>query len=199
MSPARRSLVSLVVIALSAAATYAAWRMRPPPPPPLSALLTRVFDFPASAVRAIEVESWQGALRARREDGGWRVELVELRGQAANPSPAGTPTPAEVDQTLDTLVQELVELPEIDRFPLGNHALAEFGLAQPQARVTLELDSGERRALELGDLTVTTSALYGRVVPSDDVVQVGTLVFNDLAAALYRLRALAAAPARGTG
>lgn len=200
MSPVRRSLVSLVVIALAATATYAAWRLRPPPPPPPSATLTRVFDFPASAVRAIDVESWQGALRARRDDGRWRVEHVEVRGQAADPgAPAATPTPDEVDQALDTLVAEIVELPEIDRFPLGGHALAEFGLADPQARVTLELASGERRTLELGDLTVTTAALYARVVPSDDVVQVGTLVFNDLAAALYRLRTLAASQAGETG
>jgi hypothetical protein len=190
VSPFRQSAVSLAVIVVALAAAYAAWRLQPPPPPPPSAGIEPVFDFPASAVRAIDVESWQGALRATRDAGGWRVLSIELPSAAGADASAATPTPDEVSRTLDTLVGELAALPEIDRFAPGDRPLADFGLAEPQGRIVLELDSGERRTLELGSLTVTTAALYARVVPPGDVVQVGTLVFNDLAAALFRLRAL---------
>jgi len=183
VSPVRRSVVSLAVIVVALCAAWVAWHLQPPPPPPPSADVATVFDFPASAVRAIDVESWQGALRASRADGGWRVDLVELRQAAADPGATlATPSQEEVSRTLDALVGDLVRLPEIDRFPLGDRPPADFGLARPQARIVLALESGERRTLELGDLTVTTAALYARVLPAND--------------ALFRLRALAAPEAK---
>jgi len=189
MSPGRRSLISLVVIAVALLAAAAAWRMAPPPPPPPSANLQPVFDFPPSAVRAIAVRTWQGTLRAQRGPDGWQLEEVRSAqpfADGAGPAPNAT----EVDQTLATLVREIVTMPEIDRFPLEAGSLRDFGLEEPQATVVLQLDSGEERALEVGQLTITTAALYARTLPSQDVLQIGTLVFNNIAAALYRLRAL---------
>jgi len=40
-------------------------------------------------------------------------------------------------------------------------------------------------------LTSTGSALYARVLPGDAIVSIGNLIFNDIQAALYRLRGLA--------
>jgi hypothetical protein len=190
MTPGRRSLLSLAAIAVAVVATAIAWRLAPPPLPPPSAGLQPVFDFPASAVRAIRVRSWQGTLRARRTPEGWQVEDVRTQG-AAHEDALPTPSAAEVTQTLDTLVREIVSMPEIDRFPLESGALRDFGLEDPQATIVLQLESGEERTLEVGQLTVTTAALYARVLPSQDVLQIGTLVFNNVAAALYRLRSLA--------
>ena len=192
MSPARRSLLSLALIAVSLAAARFAWRLEPPPPPPPGLAVERVFDFAASDVRALALESWQGVLRAQRTPAGWRVDAIRL-GAGASAVEPGTPTPApaDVDQALDTLVGEIVAMPEIDRFAPDGMAMRDFGLDPPQATITLELASGERCTLEVGELTVTTAALYARVLPGSDVFQIGSLVFNDVAAALFRLRALA--------
>jgi hypothetical protein len=199
MSPLRRSLLSLVVIAIALAAAAIAWRLEPPPPPPPGAELQPVLDVAASDVRAIAVASWQGALRAHRDSTGWQVDEVRL-GPGASPAEPGTPPPSQqdIDQTLDGLVGEIVRTPEIDRFAPDGAPMADFGLDAPQTTIVLELASGQRRTLEIGALTVTTSALYARVLPGDDVFQVGSLVFNNVGAALFRLRALAgSAPAAG--
>jgi hypothetical protein len=191
MSPRQRSLVSLVVIALAIGATALAWRLEPPPAPPPSEGLQPVFDVPASAVRAIDLDTWQGSLRAKRSGAGWQVAEVRL-GKGADRAEAGLqpPTAAEIDTALDTLVAEVIATPQIDRFSAEGVPLHDFGLDPPQAHITLDLDSGEHRTLEIGELTITTSALYARVLPGQDVFQIGSLVFNDVAAALFRLRAL---------
>lgn len=94
------------------------------------------------------------------------------------------------------LVGEIVGLPVIDRFPRDGRALADFGLATPQAVVVLGLEDGTTHRLEVGAMTITNTALYARAAPPDDVIQVGTLVFSAIDATLYRLRALAlSAPA----
>lgn len=192
MSPLRRSLLSLAVIAVALAAAWSAWRLEPPPPPPPGAGLKSVLGVTAADVRAITVTSWQGTLHAQRTPTGWQVDRLTL-GQGTSPAEVGTPTPApsDVDQTLETLVGEIASMPEIDRFAPDGKPMSDFGLDPPQASVVLELASGGSRTLEIGGLTVTTSALYARVLPGDDVFQVGSLVFNNVAAALFRLRALA--------
>jgi hypothetical protein len=201
MSPQRQSLISLVVIAAALGAAALAWRLAPPPPPPPGASLQPVFGVAASDVRAIDVVTWQGVLRAQRTPGGWQLDEVRLgAGAPTEESTLPTPSPAEVDRTLDTLVDELVATPEIDRFAPGDLPMTDFGLDRPQGTITLELVSGDRRTLEIGGLTISTAALYGRVLPGDDVLQVGSLIFNNVAAALFRLRALAppgAAPPPG--
>jgi len=201
MSPRQRSLVSLVVIALAIGATALAWRLEPPPAPPPSADLRPVFDVPASAVRAVELDTWQGSLRAQRSSAGWQVESVRL-GKGADRADAGLqpPTAAEIDAALNTLVAEVVATPEIDRFSAEGTPLRDFGLDPPQAKIVLVLESGEQRTLEIGELTITTSALYARALPAQDVFEIGSLVFNNVAAALYRLRALdTATAAEGNG
>jgi len=191
MSPQQRSLVSLVAIVLALGATAVAWQLQPPPAPPPSAGLEPIFDFAANAVRAIDLTTWQGRLRATRSEGGWRVEEIRLGKGASQPEPGLTaPTPAELNETLDALVAAVVATPQIDRFAAEGMPLRDFGLDPPQAQIALDLESGVRRTLEIGALTVTTSALYARVLPSPEVFQIGSLIFNNVAAALFRLRAL---------
>lgn len=198
MSPLRRSLLSLVVIVVALAAAGIAWRLEPPPPPPPGAELKPVLDVPASDVRSIAVTSWQGMLRAHRGPTGWQVDEVRL-GPGANPAEPGAAPPSQqdVDRALDELVGQVVSTPEIDRFAPDGTPMADFGLDAPQATIVLELALGQRRTLEIGALTVTTSALYARVLPGDDVFQIGSLVFNNLAAAIFRLRAFAGPSAAG--
>lgn len=200
MSPERRSLISLVVIAVALGVAWIGHRLQPPPPPPPGAALRTVFDVAPSAVRAIHVATWQGTLRAHRTADGWQVDELHL-GAAGSAAEPGTPRPdqREIDQTLDALVREIVEMPEIDRFQAEGQPMRDFGLESPQSTITLDLDSGQQRTLQIGDLTITTSALYARVLPSPDVFQIGSLVFNNVAAALFRLRALAGEPAAGDG
>lgn len=203
MSPLRQSLVASLVIALALGAAAIAWRLAPPPAPPPGAALEPIFDVPASAVRAIDVDTWQGRLRARREGGHWRVEEIRL-GQGTSPADPGAqpPAQADVDQALDALVSELVATPQIDRFDAAGLPMRDFGLDPPRAAVVLALDDGAQRTLQIGELTVTTAALYARVLPSPDVFQIGSLVFNDIGAAFFRLRALAGgavAPSAGDG
>jgi hypothetical protein len=198
MSPRQRSLLSLAVIVVALAATAIAWRLQPPPAPPPSAGLEPVFDIPASAVRAIELETWQGSLVAQRSGGSWQVQSVRL-GKGADRAELGLPPPtsADVNAALDTLIAQIVATPQIDRFDADDMPLHDFGLDPPQAHITLGLESGEQRTLQIGELTITTSALYARVLPAKDVFQIGSLVFNNVAAALYRLRALDTAPFAG--
>jgi hypothetical protein len=198
MSPRRQSLLSLLVIVLALGATAVAWRLEPPPPPPPSAELQPVFDVPASAVSGIDLQTWQGSLRATRTPSGWQVDAIRLGKGADRAAPGEAPPgPAEIDATLDALVGQIVTTPQIDRFDAEGVAMHDFGLDPPQAQVTLDLASGGSRTLQIGDLTITTSALYARVLPSPDVFQIGSLVFNNVAAALFRLRALDASPAEG--
>lgn len=198
MSPLRRSLLSLAVIALSLAAVWIAWRLEPPPPPPPGAAAQSVLGLPAADVQTLSIASWQGVLRAHRAATGWQVDEIRL-GPGTSPAEPGTPPPTqqEIDQAVDGLVREIVGLPEIDRFSPDGKPMSDFGLDPPQATIELGLAAGERRTLEIGELTVTTSALYARVIPGEDVFQIGSLVFNDVAAGLFRLRALAVAPAGG--
>lgn len=196
MSPLRRSLLSLAVIALSAVALWTARRLEPPPPPPPGQAAKPVLDVAATDVQSLAIASWQGVLRAHRSPSGWQVDEVRL-GPGASPAEPGTAPPSQqdVDQTLDALVREIAALPEIDRFSPDGKPMSDFGLDPPQATIALELASRERRTLEIGALTVTTAALYARVIPGEDVFQIGSLVFNNVAAALFRLRAFAGAPA----
>jgi len=198
-------LVALAVIAVASLATLAAWRLRPPPPPPPAQSNEPLFDFDPKSVRAIAIRSWQGTLRAERTAAGWHVSEVRLRAaaqaaasDAAAPGTGGEPTPsaAEAGDIVSALVREVIDLPVIDRFPRGDRALADFGLAEPQATIALTLDDATTRTLEIGSLTIASSALYARAAPPDDVVQVGTLVFSAIDSALFRLRAFAS-PAPG--
>jgi hypothetical protein len=194
MSSGGRALVSLAVIAAGVGLTMLALWLRPPPPPPPAAQNRPIFDLAPGRVRAIDLESWQGTLRARRQDGVWRVELFEVRRPGAEPDDSAAsapPTASEIDDAVAELVRAIVETPEIDRFPLDGRPLADFGLGQPQAKVTLELDAGPARILEVGQHTVTTTALYARTLPGEDVLEIGSLFFNSVDSALFRLRGLA--------
>ena len=196
MNPARRSLISLAVILISVAATAVAWRLRPPPPPPPAEESSPLFDFPAAAVRALDVRAPRSTLRAERRDGAWVVVAIAQGGASATPEPVPTPTSAEVNGVLTILVRELAEAPRIDRFPLAGRSPAEFGLDRPRATIAFTLDDGREVRLEIGAATLTGAALYARVIPSDDVSEVGGLLFTTIDAAMYRLRGLeAGAPA----
>ncbi len=203
MNPRTRSLVSLAVIAVCAVATVVAWRLRPPPLPPPAASNKPVFDFAPSTVRAIDVRSWQGELRAERRDAGWQVTALRNRRSASaerdpgattpggpTPTPLVPPTAAQVNEAMIELVREVVDLPVVDRFARDGRPLAEFGLEKPEATFDLELDSGTTRRLEVGNTTITGTALYARAVPPDDVIEIGSLLFNTFDATLYRLRGL---------
>ncbi len=192
MSALRRSLVSLVVIALASGLTVLAWRLRPPPPPPPGASNVPLLDVDPADVVAVEVRSWHGRIAADRGPDGWRLRALALRsgGEAA---PARTPSPPEIDRSLEEMVEGLLATPRIDAFPRGGEPLAAFGLDRPQATLRFRLAEGGERVVEVGDLTATGAALYGRVLPADEIVVVGTLIFNDVQATLYRLRALAEA------
>jgi len=142
-----------------------------------------------------------GQIARQRSSAGWQVEAVRL-GKGADRADASLepPTAGEIDAALDTLVAQVLATPEIDRFSAEGTPLRDFGLDPPQAKIVLVLESGEKRTLEIGELTITTSALYARALPSQDVFQIGSLVFNNVAAALYRLRALdTSAVAEGNG
>lgn len=173
---------------------FLAARLQPPPPPPPSATLSPVFQIDAENVAAIGVVSSRGRLRAERGDGGWRVlEVVMVRPAESDdqPEPVAQPSAAEIDSAVAELVREMIKLPEIDRFPRETRSLEQFGLDQPQLTLTFTLKTGAKEILEVGQMTIPTTAVYARHMPSDDVLQVGTLLLNQFDAALYRLRGLA--------
>jgi Domain of unknown function (DUF4340) len=197
METRARILLSLVVIAVATGATMLALELRPPPPPPPADSNEPLFDFDPATVRSIDVTAWQGGLAAERGAAGWEVAKVSLRRptEAAPPEgaePPPTPSAGEVDRVVEALVREVVGLPVIDRFPREDRPLSDFGLAEPQAVIALGLADGSTRRLEIGSLTLTSTALYARAAPPDDVIEVGSIVFSAIDAALYRLRSLAA-------
>jgi hypothetical protein len=214
MEPLRRSLISLAVIALAALAVLAASFLRPPPPPPPGEMVERVFSFPADSVSEVAVRSWQGELVAEKKDGRWNLRELQLGQTRAASGAAGTtgesapgegaprggegpdvarstPSPELVQTTISDLVQAIVKLPQIDRFPRDGQPLPSFGLEKPQASIDLRLADGAEYRLLIGELTLTGAALYARVLPQDDVVQIGNPIFNDLGAAMFRLEARA--------
>jgi len=193
MSPLPRALVSLLVIAVSAGLLALAARLQPVPPPPPGALLRPVLDVKPEQVASIDVQSWQGRLLAARDGASWKVETLEIK-PGGGSSPGDPPTREAVDTTLGDLVRAVVATPEIDRFPREDQPLSAFGLDEPQARIRLALVGGVERVIEIGGLTSTGSALYARVLPGDAIVSIGNLIFNDIQAALYRLRGLARPP-----
>jgi hypothetical protein len=195
MSPLPRALVSLLVIAISAGLLAIAVRLQPAPPPPPGALVEPVLDVAPDQVQAIDIRSWQGRMAAVREDGHWRVDALELRANEGV-SAAERPSQEILDGVIGDLVRAVVATPEIDRFDASDQPLSAFGLGEPQATIRLVLDDGGERTLEIGGLTSTGSALYARILPGEAIVAIGNPIFNDIQAALYRLRALAkAAPA----
>lgn len=194
MDTRARAALSVAIIALSVGATLLAWRLRPPPPPPPAESNEPVFDFDARTVRSFELASWRGTLRAERVDGHWQVRSVTLRRPLGEPGagrPTETPSPDEVDRVVGGLAHDIVGLPVIDRFPRDGKPLADFGLVDPQAVIALGLDNGTIRRLEIGALTFSSSALYARAAPPDDILQVGTLLMTSIDSALYRLAPLA--------
>jgi hypothetical protein len=190
MSPLPRALVSLLVIAVSAALVALAARLQPAPPPPPSALVEPVLDVAPDQVASIDARSWQGRIAAVRDGSTWRVDTLEVRA-GAGMSPAEPPSPEIVDRTVAELVRALAATPEIDRFPQDGQPLTAFGLADPQAMIRFGLADGSERILEVGGLTSTGAALYARVLPGEAIVSIGNLIFNDIQSALYRLRGLA--------
>ena len=97
---------------------------------------------------------------------------------------------ATVDEALGSLIGEIARLPEVGRFSLAGQPLSAYGLDAPVAEITIDLDSGAQAKLEIGDRTATGSGFYARAATSEDVLQIGSLIFNEIAAALYRLRGL---------
>ena len=195
MSTWTRSIVATAVIVLAVGATALSIRLRPAPPPPPIETVTHVFTLDEGAVSAIAVVSRRGELRAERGGSGWRVAQLVLAPTDSGGSPASPePTQAEIDQAVAELVRQVVALPEIDRFPRGERELREFGLDRPQLRITLTLASGATESLEVGELTITSTGVYARQSSRDDVLEIGSLFFNEVDAALYRLRGLARSP-----
>lgn len=190
MSPLRRALVSLLVIAVSAGLLVVASRLQPEPPPPPGALVKPVFGVPADRVTAFDIRSWQGRIAATRVHADWHVEAFEIRA-GEGISAAEPPSPEVVNAVIEELLREIVGTPEIDRFPREDQPLAAFGLDAPQATIRLRLGGGGERSLEIGGLTSTGAALYALLLPADEIVAVGNPIFNAIQAALYRLRGLA--------
>lgn len=198
MSALRRSLISMLVIAVASGLTAVAWRLRPPPPPPPGASNVPVLGVDPADVVAVDVRSWHGRIAADRGPDGWRLRALSLR-PGSETEAARTPSPLEIDRALEEMVAGLLATPRIDAFPRGGEPLAAFGLDRPQATLRFRLADGGERVLEVGDLTATGAALYARLLPADEIVVVGTLIFNDVQATLYRLRALAGAPTSRRG
>jgi hypothetical protein len=190
MSPLPRALLSLLVIAVSAGLLALAARLQPAPPPPPAALVEPVLDVQPDQIASIDVQSWQGRLAAVREGSGWKVDAIAVR-SGAGVSAAERPTPEFVDATVGDLVRALASTPEIDRFAQEDQPLASFGLEEPQARIRFGLADGSERVIEVGGLTSTGAALYARILPGDAIVSIGNPIFNEIQAALYRLRGLA--------
>jgi hypothetical protein len=190
MSPLPRALLSLLVIAVAAGLLAVAARLQPAPPPPPGALVEPVVDIEPDQVTTIDVRSWQGRIAAARDGATWKVDSLDLRA-GTGMSESERPSQQIVDSTVGDLVRALAATPEIDRFPQNDQPLAAFGLAEPQARIRFGLADGSERVIEIGGLTSTGAALYARVLPGDAIVSVGNLIFNDIQAALYRLRGLA--------
>ena len=186
MSPLVRSLVSLAVILASAGATWIAVGVQPPPPPPPSEVES-VFSFPADEVTAIAVRTWQGSLRARRAGEHWRVEALELDDARIGSAAAAPPDQERVDEAVGDLVRDVAALPEVSRF-VHEGPLAEFGLDAPKVHIDLTLASGQHITLEIGNRTVSGAGLYARIPGSDEVLQIGSLILNEISAALFHLR-----------
>ncbi len=189
MSPLVRSLVSLAVILASAGATWIAVGLQPPPPPPPSEVES-VFSFSADDVTSIAVRTWQGSLRARRDGEHWRVEALDLDAARTGSAAATPPDQGRVDEEVGALVRDVAALPEVSRF-VHEGSLAEFGLDAPKVRIDLTLASDEQITLEIGDRTTSGAGLYARIPGTDEILQIGSLILNEISAALFHLRTLA--------
>ena len=192
MDPNRRIALSLAVIALSAAGTALAWRLRPPTPPPPAASNVPVFAFSPAEVSELHIEAGSRRLAARRDADGWQVsEVAGPPVESAATDPVPPPARDEVDGVINSLLREIVGLPVIDRFPRAGAALAGFGLETPRTTIALGLAGGATRRLEVGATTIAANAMYARAAPPDDVLEVGTLLLTTIDSALFRLRGLA--------
>ena len=195
MSATLRSLLAGAVIFVGIGLTGLAMWLRPAPAPPPAETLTHVFELEEGSVAGIAVVSRHGEIEAVHGPAGWSVSRISLAGSAeAAPNSATAPSAAEIDQAVAELVREVVQLPQIDRFPRADRELRDFGLDRPQLRITLTLDSGGKQSLEVGELTITSTAVYARRPEIDDVIEIGSLLFNQIDAAMYRLRGLAPGP-----
>ncbi len=188
MSPVVRALTSLLVIGLSAAATWVAVGLQPPPPPPPSQV-DSVFSFRPEAVVGIAATTRQGSIRAVRREGHWDVQSIELRARASSGA-SDRPDQARIDLEVGALVEDVAALPEVSRFPRAG-PLSEFGLDQPSARIVVTLDRGETVDLQIGSRTTSGAGLYARIGSSDEVLQIGGLILNEVGGTLFQLRALA--------
>ncbi|MDG2307035.1 MAG: DUF4340 domain-containing protein [Candidatus Binatia bacterium] len=189
MSSALRSVVSLVVIAASALATWVAVGLQPPPPLPPGEQVESVFGFDTDAVVGISVRTWQGALRAVRSDGHWQVVILELAPQVAPSESVPPPGQAAIDAAMDVLVRDVVGLPEVNSFESAA-PLAEFGLDTPDASISLTLASGATTTLEIGARTTSAAGLYARLRSSPEILQIGGLLLTQTRTAFFHLRGL---------
>lgn len=186
-SPGLRALISLAVIGVSVVATWVASGLLPPPPPPPSQVES-VFELDAGAVVGIDVRSRDGELNAvsRGPDGAWTIRRLEIEEVPSN-TPAARPDASRIDAEVRALVSTVVALPEVARFP-REAPLADFGLDPPRAAIELTLRTGSLVTLEIGARTSSGAGLYARIVGTDEILQIGSLILNEIAGALFRLR-----------
>jgi hypothetical protein len=156
----RNTWITLCVFAVLL--VFAVWwtRFRPatgetteatPTPEPL-------WEIQASQIVGLRIEDLSGGTAVeihRTEDGEWQVLEPADRTVAAD----------RVDQATSWL-----EVPRPRSAIVGQDNLADFGLAEPQSRVTVTLDDGSTRILEIGSETPMGTTTYARLPDSGDIL-----------------------------
>lgn len=158
---------ALAYVVLALVLSLLAWATAPPPPPPPSAAPAPL-PTPAVTVRQVTVEAAGRRLRAVRAGDRWQV--AEPAGSAATSDLIS----ALLSAVLDTRAEPVVADPT---------DLAEFGLEQPSARITLDRSAGAPVVLLLGGTNPAETGVYGRLEGNPQVVLLGLNVryYVDLA------------------
>jgi hypothetical protein len=128
----------------------------------------RVLGIQRGAVQALSVALGGRRFDARRAATGWEID--------------GRPASAGVAGALDDLTDALTGLRAIDVFRTRD--AASYGLDRPRATIDVTTARG-RRGLVLGDLNTAGSAVYARREGDPRILQVGTLVLDEIERVLY--------------
>jgi hypothetical protein len=149
----------LLGAALLLMATVAAWELRPTPAQKEVTSVDpdrRQFDFTADTVQAIAIrqgEQYLKIYRGNREKPTWKMDW---------PQPVEVSVPA-----VDFLLNALVSSQNDRDFDTSTEKLAEYGLTEPVATITIQLVTGKTHELLLGDADFKGDSLYALIDPAD--------------------------------
>ncbi len=124
--------------------------------------LVKVFSFPESAIKSIEISRGPVQATLTRHDRLWELS---------------SPDHAVLNQDqVESLLSSITGLVKIEVVSEGTEDLSQYGLGNPDMSITLALEAAAPVTLFIGNNCPTGVSMYGLIKGTKEVMQIGTLL-----------------------